>query len=141
MPAQMTACLLAACALSSVAADFVPPTRDGRGIQAAIDAAAAAGGGRVALEPATCRNGIHEQGVSPRRDDMVGTPAFVRATCGKGEIIACNCHPEASPGTRELVVAMIKALTGREIHPPAKYFRRYTAFGKGPLMDAVRSNE
>ena len=90
---------------------------------------------------ATCRNGIHEQGVSPRRDDMVGTPAFVRATCGKGEIIACNCHPEASPGTRELVVAMIKALTGREIHPPAKYFRRYQAFGKGPLMDAVRYNE
>ena len=90
---------------------------------------------------ATCRNGIHEQGISPRRDDMVGTPAFVRATCGKGEIIACNCHPEASPGTRELVVAMIKALTGREIHPPAKYFRRYQAFGKGPLMDAVRYNE
>jgi len=90
---------------------------------------------------ATCRNGIHEQGVSPRRDDMVGTPAFVRATCGAGEVIACNCHPEAYPETRELVVAMVKALTGREIHPPSKYFRRYQAFGKGPLMDAVRSNE
>ena len=50
-------------------------------------------------------------------------------------------HPEAYPETRELVVAMVKALTGREIHPPAKYFRRYQAFGKGPLMDAVRRND
>lgn len=90
---------------------------------------------------ATCRNGIHEQGVSPKRDDMVGTPAIVRATCGKGEIIVCNCHPEAYPETRALVVAMIRALTGREIHPPAKYFRVYKGFGKGPLMEAVRSNE
>ena len=43
--------------LFAVAADFVPPAHDGRGIQAAIDAAAAAGGGRVALEPSTYPSG------------------------------------------------------------------------------------
>ena len=102
---------------------------------------AAAVEGTTCKTLAACRNGIHEQGVSAKRDEMVGTPAFVWAQCEKGEIIACNCHPEAYPETRELVVAMVKALTGREIHPPAKYFRRYQAFGKGPLMDAVRNNE
>ena len=123
----------------SGAGDFVPETHDGRGVQKAIDAAAVEGTACETL--ATCRNGIHEQGVSPKRDDMVGTPAFVRATCGKGEVIACNCHPEAYPATRELAVAMIRALTGREIHPPAKYFRSYRAFGKGALKEAVRDNE
>ena len=39
------------------AADFVPPTQDGVGIQAAIDAAAAAGGGRVVLEKAVYPSG------------------------------------------------------------------------------------
>ena len=102
---------------------------------------AAAVEGTTCKTLAVCRNGIHEQGVSAKRDEMVGTPAFVWAQCEKGEIIACNCHPEAYPETRELVVAMVKALTGREIHPPAKYFRRYQAFGKGPLMDAVRRND
>ena len=99
---------------------------------------------------ATCRNGIDDstdgRGVSARRDDMVGTPAFVRATCGKGEVIACNCHPEAYSDTRELVLAMVKSLTGHDIHPPAKYFRSYNSrccksFGKAPLADAMRDNE
>ena len=97
--------------------------------------------GTVCETWATCRNGIHEQGVSPKRDDMVGTPAFVRATCGKGEVIACNCHPEAYPDTRELVVAMIRALTGRTIHPPAKCFWKYQGFGRSALKGAVRYNE
>ena len=61
----------AASCLAAQAADFVPPTHDGRGIQAAIDANV--------------------------------------------------------------------SITGRGIHPPAKYLRRYRAFG--PLMDAVRRNE
>ena len=46
---------------------------------------------------------------------MYGTPAAVRATYGKGEMLAFNCHPEMFPSTRELVVAGIRALTGRTI--------------------------
>lgn len=48
---KMTSLLLVAGAVFvSVAADFRPETRDGKGIQAAIDAAASAGGGCVTLE-------------------------------------------------------------------------------------------
>ena len=46
---------------------------------------------------------------------MYGTPAAVRATYGKGEMLAFNCHPEMFPSTRKLVVAGIRALTGRTI--------------------------
>ena len=46
---------------------------------------------------------------------MYGTPAVVRATYGKGEMLAFNCHPEMFPGTRAIVVAGIRALTGRTI--------------------------
>lgn len=46
---------------------------------------------------------------------MYGTPAAVRATYGKGEMLAFNCHPETFPSTRGLVVAGIRALTGHAI--------------------------
>ena len=46
---------------------------------------------------------------------MYGTPAAVRATYGKGQMFALNCHPEMMPNTREIVVAGIRALTGRTI--------------------------
>lgn len=46
---------------------------------------------------------------------MYGTPAAVRAKYGKGTMLAFNCHPEMFPATRALVVAGIRALTGREI--------------------------
>lgn len=46
---------------------------------------------------------------------MYGTPAAVRATYGQGEMLAFNCHPEMFPCTRPLVVAGIRALTGRTI--------------------------
>ena len=70
--AALTIFRTASC-LAAQAADFVPLTHDGRGIQASIDANV--------------------------------------------------------------------SITGCEMHPPAKCFRRYQAYGKGPLMDAVRRNE
>jgi hypothetical protein len=65
-------------------------------------------------------NAIDEHGKMPaeRRDSMIGTPAFVFATCGQGEIIACNCHPEGRKETRELIAAVFGRLTGRRIAIP-----------------------
>ncbi len=69
---------------------------------------------------ALCRNAVDEHGKKPaeRRDKMIGTPAFVYATCGQGEIIACNCHPEGHRETRELIAAIFGRLTGRRIAIP-----------------------
>ncbi len=69
---------------------------------------------------ALCRNAVDEHRKKPaeRRDAMIGTPAFIYATCGKGEIIACNCHPEGHRETRELVAAVFGRLTGRRIAIP-----------------------
>jgi phosphoribosylformylglycinamidine (FGAM) synthase-like amidotransferase family enzyme len=65
-------------------------------------------------------NAIDEHGKMPaeRRDSMIGTPAFVYAICGKGEIIACNCHPEGRKETRELISAVFGCLLGRRIAIP-----------------------
>ena len=65
-------------------------------------------------------NAIDEHGEMPteRRDSMIGTPAFVYAKCGKGEIIACNCHPEGCKATRELISAVFGRLLGRRIEIP-----------------------
>ena len=65
-------------------------------------------------------NAIDEHGEMPteRRDSMIGTPAFVYAKCGKGEIIACNCHPEGRKATRELISAVFGRLLGRRIEIP-----------------------
>ena len=49
---------------------------------------------------------------------MIGTPAFIYATCGKGEIITCNCHPENKKATRELLSAVFDRLVGRRIAIP-----------------------
>lgn len=46
---------------------------------------------------------------------MFGTPTVVRAVYGKGEMLGFTTHPEMIPGTRPLVVAGIRALTGRTI--------------------------
>ncbi len=69
---------------------------------------------------ALCRNAVDEHGKKPaaQRDAMIGTPAFVYATCGKGEIVACNCHPENKKATRELISAVFERLTGRRIEIP-----------------------
>ena len=69
---------------------------------------------------ALCRNAVDEHGRKPaeRRDAMIGTPAFIYATCGKGEIIACNCHPEGKKTTRELLSAVFDRLVGRRIAIP-----------------------
>ena len=69
---------------------------------------------------ALCRNAVDEHGKKPakRRDAMIGTPAFIYATCGKGEIIACNCHPEGKKTTRELLSAVFERLVGRRIAIP-----------------------
>ena len=66
-------------------------------------------------------NAIDEHGEMPteRRDSMIGTPAFVYAKCGKGEIIACNCHPEGRKATRELISAVFGRLLGRRIAIPS----------------------
>ena len=93
---------------------------------------------------ALCRNAVDEHRKKPaaQRDRMIGTPAFVYATCGQGEIIACNCHPEGHRKTRELVSAVFGRLTGRRItFPDFEYFpknRKYEADGtKETLMKAV----
>ncbi len=75
----------------------------------------------VKAEPmAVCLNAVDAYGKMPaeRRDSMIGTPAFVYATCGKGEIIACNCHPEYRKGTRELIAASFGKLLGKRIRIP-----------------------
>ncbi len=89
-------------------------------------------------------NAIDEYGRIPaeRRDSMVGTPAFVYAACGKGEIIACNCHPEGRRATRELIAAAFGRLVGRRIAlPDFENFPKdykYEADGtKETLMKAV----
>ncbi len=93
---------------------------------------------------AICQNAVDEHGRMPeeRRDSMRRTPAFVHATCGKGEIIACNCHPEGRKKTRELVAAVFGRLTGRRIAiPDFENFPKdytYTADGtKGTLIKAL----
>ena len=53
--------------------------------------------------------------VGAAKTPMFGTPAAVRAKYGKGQMFALNCHPEAMPKTREIVVAGIRALTGATI--------------------------
>ena len=55
--------------------------------------------------------------VGPVKGRMYGTPAAVRAKYGKGTMLAFNCHPEAFPSSREIVLAGIRALTGRTLHP------------------------
>ncbi len=93
---------------------------------------------------AVCLNAIDEPGKMPaaRRDSMIGTAAFVYAKCGKGELIACNCHPEARKGTRELISAAFKRLLGRGIAIPEfnNYPRgyKYKAGGKETLIKAVK---
>ena len=76
----------------------------------------------VKAEPmALCKNAIDAKGKTPahQRDSMIGTPAFIYATCGKGEIIACNCHPEGKAATRELIAAVFWRLVGRRIAIPS----------------------
>ena len=53
----------------------------------------------------------------PVKGKMYGTPAAVRAKYGKGTMLAFNCHPETFPSSREIVLAGIRALTGRTLHP------------------------
>lgn len=75
----------------------------------------------VKAEPmAVCKNAIDAHGRMPaeRRDSMIGTPAFVYATCGKGALIACNCHPEGRRETRELIAAGFGKLLGKRIAIP-----------------------
>ena len=48
---------------------------------------------------------------------MYGRPAAVRAKYGKGTLLAFNCHPEMFPSSREIVIAGIRALTGRTLRP------------------------
>ena len=54
----------------------------------------------------------------PVKGAMHGTPAAIRATYGKGEMLAFNCHPESRADSRDIVYAGIRALTGRTIQPP-----------------------
>ncbi len=68
---------------------------------------------------AVCQNAIDEHNKNlERRDAMIGTPAFVYGTYGKGEMIACNCHPEFDTTSRELISAVFGRLTGRRIAIP-----------------------
>ena len=68
---------------------------------------------------AKCLNAIDENKSSPkRRDDMIGTAAFVYAEYGKGRIFACNCHPESNADTRELIRCGFTKLLGREVKLP-----------------------
>ena len=94
---------------------------------------------------AICKNTVDEtEGkTAAQRDSMIGTPAFIYATCGKGEIIACSCHPEGKAATRALIAAAFGRLLGRRIaippfgNHPKGY--KYTADGtKETLMKAVK---
>ena len=80
-------------------------------------------------------NAIDEHGRMPdeRRDSMIGTPAFVYAACGRGEIIACNCHPEGRKETRDLISAVFGRLVGRRIAIPdfENFPRDYTYAADG----------
>ena len=58
--------------------------------------------------------------VGPVTGPMYGTPAAVRAKYGKGTMLAFNCHPEMFPESRKIVLAGIRALTGRTIRPAAQ---------------------
>lgn len=55
--------------------------------------------------------------IGPVTGRMYGTPAAVRAKYGRGTMLAFNCHPEVFPSSREIVLAGIRALTGRSLHP------------------------
>jgi putative glutamine amidotransferase len=70
---------------------------------------------------AICKNAVDqtEGKTASERDSMIGTPAFVYATCGKGEIIACSCHPEGKAATRVLIAAAFGRLLGRRIAIPS----------------------
>ncbi len=87
---------------------------------------------------ALCKNAIDEKGTNSaqQRDAMINTPAFIYASCGKGEIIACNCHPEGRKETRELVAAVFGRLTGRRIAIPD-----FTNFPKGYKYKADGTKE
>ncbi len=86
-----------------------------------------------------------------RRDSMIGTAAFVHATAGKGEVIACNCHPEGRPETRDIVSGVFRRLTGRSIaipvfrHFPSEY--KFKATGRDSVLrglsdlNAMQKNE
>lgn len=56
----------------------------------------------------------------PVKGAMYGTPAAIRATYGKGEMLALNCHPESNADSQDIVYSGIRALTGRTIQPPPK---------------------
>lgn len=77
-----------------------------------------------------------------RRDSMIGTAAFVYATVDKGEVIACNCHPEGMPRTRDIVAGVFQRLTGRRIVIPrfrqfsSKY--QFKATGRDSVLKALR---
>ena len=58
--------------------------------------------------------------VGPVKGPMYGTPAAVRAKYGKGTMLAFNCHPEMFTSSREIILAGIRALTGRIIRPAAQ---------------------
>ncbi len=70
---------------------------------------------------AICKNAVDQTEGKPEseRDSMIGTPAFIYATCGKGEIIACSCHPEGKAATRELIAAAFGRLLERRIAIPS----------------------
>ena len=72
-------------------------------------------------------NAIDEKGQmnAYRRDSMIGTAAFIYATVDKGEILACNCHPEGRERTRDIISGVFNRLTGRRITMP-----KFTHFPK-----------
>ena len=93
---------------------------------------------------AICLNAVDEHRKKPaeQRDAMIKTPAFVYATCGKGEIIACNCHPENKKATRVLIAAIFEQLVGRRIAIPdfknfPKEYKYHADGTKKTLKNAV----
>ncbi len=93
---------------------------------------------------AICLNAVDEHRKKPakQRDAMIKTPAFVYATCGKGKIIACNCHPENKKSTRILIAAVFEQLVGRRISIPEfknfpKEYKYHADGTKATLKNAV----
>ena len=56
----------------------------------------------------------------PIKGAMYGTPAAIRATYGKGEMLAFTCHPESRADSQDIIYSGIRALTGRTIQPSPK---------------------
>lgn len=85
---------------------------------------------------ALCKGSVCERG--PGKTGMYDSPAFVHAVVGRGEVLACNCHPEAHCATRALIGAAFRRLLGRAVSLPDLGDEPYRGQGKAALEKRLR---